>query len=60
MCYTNADDTVTVSQCYTGQFDCSFNSTNFQCINKSLVCDGNEDCMNGADEDLCGKPILAQ
>ena len=52
---TIADDTVTVSQCYTGQFDCGLNSTNLQCINVSLVCNGNEDCMNGADEAMCGK-----
>ena len=55
VCMYTTDDTVTVSQCYNGQFDCGLNSTNLQCINTSLVCDGNEDCMNGADEAMCGK-----
>ena len=52
---TTVDDTVN-SQCHTGQFDCGLdlNSTNSQCINNSFVCDGNEDCVNGADETMCG------
>ena len=54
--FITIDDTVN-SQCLTGQFDCSLNSTNSQCINNSLVCDGNEDCLNAADEAICGMHI---
>lgn len=52
--FTIADSTVTVVQCGIEEFDCGPNSNSRQCINNSLICNGNNDCDNGADEANCG------
>ena len=49
-----AGGTVDVLQCSSEEFDCAPNSTNSQCISNSWVCDGDQDCQNGADEAMCG------
>ena len=42
--------------CSIGKFDCRDNSTSqrSRCIEYSWVCDGETDCTNNADEELCG------
>ena len=52
-------------QCKPTQFDCSsFGSVskghNDACILKSFLCDGDDDCENGTDEqlDFCGMYVL--
>lgn len=37
--------------CTLGEFDCG---TGTECIDAQRVCDGNDDCSNGADEQSCG------
>ena len=41
--------------CTIGKFDCGDNSNGSnRCIEYSWVCDGESDCTNNADEELCG------
>lgn len=37
--------------CVHGQFSC----WSFGCVDATLVCDGRQDCLDGSDEDRCGK-----
>lgn len=48
---TPHDDGLPRVLCVDGQFAC----WSFGCVDSKLVCDGKQDCLDGSDEERCGK-----
>ena len=50
--------TINTIECNIGKFDCGPSATGQRCISYTWVCDGEDDCSNGADEAMCSMYII--